>query len=224
MAIKTVCGGRRLFVLLFLLTVHCSLSTANASTQQEVHITGQVQPFGGYRFTEAVSFEITGPGKQEIGRITVEGLYNGEYPWILRVYTDNLHFFGIGGALRTSSPAGLVSQDGQFTLPLFIQTPNSGEDEWRRIPDAGEPGYLPYAPQPEPGETAYTDCVVLGIDPRNGSWVAGPDRRLYTGDDNFLGDLTVQTPFEMVLQAHVAPSAVRAQYETTLYFEIVAAP
>ena len=210
--------------ILILLLLLASASRSWAAVKQEVYVTGHVQPFGGYLFTEAVAFDITKPGKQEIGKIVVDGMYNGEYPWIMRVYTDNLRYTGIGGAVRLPSPAGLVSEDGQFVIPLLIQGPNFGPDEWRVIPDLSEPGYSPYAPKPEPGEASYTDCVVMGIDPRNGNWVAGGDGLLYTGDDNFLGDATIPTPFEMTLQADVSPSGVRGKYATTLYIEIVPAP
>ena len=98
---------------------------------------------------------MTKPGQQEIGKIVVDGLYNGEYPWIMR---------------------------------------------------------------------AYTDCVLMGIDPRNGSWVTGPDGLLYTADDNFLGDLTVATPFELLLQANIPAAAVQGEYDAVLYIEISPAP
>ena len=210
---------------LTLLAMTCLFSPhASASTQQEVYITGHVQPFGGYEFTDAVSFEIAGAGEQEIGRITVDGLYNGEYPWVMRAYTDNLHFAGVTGAVRSPSPAGLVSKDGLYVIPLSINSPTYGPNVWRRIPDLSEPGYLPYEPEPLPGETAYTDCVLMGIDPRNGNWVAGPDGLLYTADDNLLGDLTVGTPFEMILRADVPASAVHGDYDAVLYIEISPAP
>ena len=205
------------------MTILFSLPTF-ASVQQEVYVTGHVQPFGGYLFTEAVSFDITAPGQQEIGRIVVDGLYNGEYPWIMRAYTDNLHFAGITGSVRSPSPAGLVSKDGLYVIPLFVNSPSYGPNVWRRIPDLSEPGTLPYEPQPQPGETTYTDCVLMGIDPRNGSWVAGPDGLLYTYDDNLLGDNTVATPFEMTLQANVPASAVKGDYDAVLYIEINPAP
>ncbi len=197
---------------------------AFASTQQEVYITGHVQPFGGYSFTPAVSFDVTQPGQQEIGRIVVDGLYNGEYPWIMRAYTDNLHFSGITGAVRLTTPAGLVSKDGLYTIPLSIHSPSYGPNVWRRIPALSETGYLPYEPKPEPGEITYTDCVLMGIDPRNGSWAAGPDGLLYTGDDNFLGDNTVATPFELILQATIPGTAVKGEYDAVLYIEISPAP
>ena len=209
-----------LLLLLVLLQSPCGW----ASVQQEVQITGHVQPFGGYVFTESVTFKITKPGKQEIGVIVVDGLYNGEYPWIMRAYTENLHVSGIGGSLHVPPPAGLVSEDGQFVVPLFISSPSFGAEGGRRIPDLSEPEYMPYAPDPDPGHASYTDCILLGIDPRNGAWVAGPDGLLHTADDNFIGDNTVATPFEMVLQADVPPSAVRGKYTATLYIEIVSAP
>lgn len=215
-------SARTVALLLFFNLV--SIPPSPASVQQEVYITGQVQPFGGYVFTEAVTFEVAEPGKQVVGQIVVDGLYNGEYPWILRAYTDNLQFSGVGGAVRSINPAGLVSEDGQFVIPLFIQTPNDGEEEWQRIPDLGEPGATPYTPDADPARKTGTDCVLMGIDPRNGSWVAGPDGLLYTGDDNLIGDITVATPFEMTLMADVPATGVRGKYAATLYLEIVSAP
>ena len=215
---------RVLAISICLVTYSLPLRTALASSRQEVYITGHVQSFGGYTYTEAVTFEIKQPGDQEIGRIVVDGLYNGEYPWIMRAYTDNLHFSGVSGALHLPSPAGLISGDGTYAIPLYIHCPTYGPNVWRRIPDLSEPGYLPYLPIPEPGEATYTDCVLMGIDPRNGAWVAGRDGLLYTYDDNFMGDITVGTPFELTLQAKVPASAVQGEYDAVLYIEIVAAP
>lgn len=199
--------------------------SALASTQQEVYITGHVQSFGGYTVTEGISFVIEEPGEQEIGPLVMEGLYNGEYPWVMRIYTDNLRFAGIAGAVSPPSPAGLVSKDGAYAIPLFIHFPNLGKDGWRRIPDINERDYRPYRVEPDPGvEAGYSDLVVMGVDPRNGAWVAGQDGLVQTLDDNPLGDTTVETPFEMFLRADVSPSAPRVEYETTLYLEIVAAP
>lgn len=201
------------------------LLPALGSVQQEVYVTGHVQSFGGYTFTEAVSFVIEEPGEQVVGVIVVDGLYNGEYPWIMRVYTDNLRFAGIAGAVGQASPAGLISKDGAYSIPLLLHTPNLGEDDWSRIPDVNDPDYSPYQPEPDPGaEATTTDLVVMGIDPRNGAWVAGPDGVAQTSDDNPLGDITIGTPFEMVLRADVAPTTPRAEYETILYVEIVPAP
>jgi len=200
------------------------VTPALASVQQEVYITGHVQSFGGYLFSEAVFFEVKEPGEQELGRIVVDGVYNGEYPWIMRVYTDNLHYAGVAGALRKPSPAGLISKDGAFVLPLSIHSPAFGPTEWRRVPDLSEPDYVTYRPKPETGKQDHTDCIIMAIDPRNADWVAGPDGLLWSLDDNLLGDLTVPTPFELILQANVAPNTVQASYEAVLYIEIVPAP
>ncbi len=203
-------------------TLH--LTPALASVQQELYVTATVESFGEYTFSEGVIFQISQTGQQEVGQIVVEGLYNGPYPWILRVYTDNLNFSGVGGAIRQPSPAGLVSEDGRFVIPLSIHSPSFGLNISRRIPDLSEPGYLPYLPDPDPGEVPYSDCVIMGIDPRNATWVAGADKILYTADDNPLGDNTLPSPFTLSLEADISESAVRGPYETTLYFEIIPAP
>lgn len=212
--------------LLFLILCSFFVSTvAQAEIQQEVYVTGHVQSFGGYALTEAVSFVVSKPGRQEIGRIAVDGMYNGEYPWIMRAYTDNVHFSGVAGTIRRPEPAGLVSKDALFAIPLFINSPSFGNDTWRRIPDLNESGYLPYHPNPDPKEEMdFTDCVLMGVDPRNSVWVAGPDGLLNTPDDNPLGDNTVGTPFELILQADVASNSVKATYDAVIYIEIVPAP
>ena len=213
------------FSLFLLFQFHSTYSPlAHASVKQEVYVTGHVRSFGGYIFDDPVTFEIREPGEQEIGRIVVDGIYNGEYPWIMRVYTDNLHFSGIAGSLRKPDPAGLVSADGAYAVPLFIQSPNFGPNDWRRIPDLSESEGLAYEPDPEPGKADYTDVVIMGIDPRNATWVAGRDTLLYTSDDNPLGDTTIATPFEMILKGTFSSASVRGRYEATLYLEIVAAP
>jgi len=198
--------------------------TVWASVKQEVSISGHVQSFGGYTVTESFTFDVTSPGEVEIGRVVVDGLYNGPYPWIMRVYTDNLHFAGIAGALRKPSPAGLVSEDGAYAVALLIHSPNFGPNEWRKIPDLSDPGYQPYQPESEPGRSMHSDLVIMGIDPRNADWVAGDDGLLYTEDDNLLGDVTIATPFELILKGDFTSASVRGNYKTTLYVEIVSAP
>ena len=211
--------------IMFLLAAHgLCLTAAFAAVKQEVYLTGTVQSFGGYVFTEGIHFSLKEPGMHEIGNIVVEGHYNGEYPWIMRVYTDNLHFSGVGGAVRYPGAGGLVSKDGRFIVPLQIQSPALGEDVWRRIPDINDPDYIPYRPSAEPGEVDYTDCIVMAIDPRNASWVAGPDGLLFTDDDNLLGDLTAKTPFELALRTEATSTTVQGDYDGFLYIEIVPAP
>lgn len=199
--------------------------TAAASQKQEIYVTGTVESFGGYTFTEGLQFTVKEPGQKNLGAITVEGLYNGEYPWIMRIYTDNLHFAGVAGAIRRPGPAGLISQDAKYSVLLEVSCPNFGPGQWRRIPDLNEPGFRPYQPSVEPGEAApNTDCILMGIDPRNANWVAGPDGVLYTDDDNLLGDTTLKTPFDISFRADFPPSSAQGTYEALLYVEIVPAP
>lgn len=210
---------------LSLATSNYFLATALGAVRQEVYVTARVQSFGGYVMSEGLQCTIDKPGTQDAGSITVEGQYNGEYPWIMRIYTDNLHFIGVGGTLRSSSAAGLVSKDGRFALPLLVHCPGWGEGVFRRIPDISEAGYIPYQPSVEPTEAAkYTECVVMGIDPRNASWVAGADGILFTDDDNLIGDITVKTPFQLTLQVDAAGGTVQGSYDGFLYIEIVPAP
>ena len=200
-------------------------SSAPASVKQEVYVSGTVEPFGGYTFTGGFEFAIREPGEQTIGSIAVDGLYNGEYPWIMRIYTDNLHFAGVAGAILRPSPSGLVSRDGRFSVGLKVTCPNFGPNVWRRIPDLSDPDYEPYQPSVDPQEPfPTTDCVLMGIDPRNAAWVAGPDGLLYTDDDNVLGDITIQTPFEITFRIDAPQTAVKGQYDAFLYIEVVPTP
>ncbi len=199
-------------------------ATALAARQQ-VYLTGTVQSFGTYAFSPSLTFDIREPGAQELGVITVEGLYNGEYPWILRMYTENTQYAGVAGMLRRPSPAGLVSKDGQSVIPLEVHSPPFGADVWRRVPDLLEEPYTPYRPSDNPNAPDdYSDCIVLGIDPRHAPWVAGPDHQLFTLDDNVLGDMTTMTPFAITVRARVDAAAVRGSYDTVLYLELVPAP
>ena len=195
------------------------------ASRQQVYVSGTIQSFGSYTLTSALSFTISGPGLQELGTITVDGLYNGEYPWVMRMYTENVQYAGVGGSIRRGSPAGLVSKDGLYVIPIEVHCPNFGPDGWRRVPDALEDPYVPYRPSDNPTDYGqHSDCVIMGIDPRNAPWVAGPDHQLFTGDDNVLGDITIATPFQITVRAQVDPKAVQGQYDALLYVEIVPAP
>ena len=200
------------------------LSSAFASVKQEVYLRGTVASFGGYTFSESVKFTITKPGEQDLGEITVDGIYNGEYPWIMRVYTDNLNFGGVIGVGRQPIPSGMISKDGRFSIPIEIHCPNFGPNVWQPVPDINNPIYRPYQPVKEVGKEDHTECILMGIDPRNATWVAGADGLLFTQDDNLLGDTTAATPFELSLRANVLPNSVQGEYEGKIFIEIVAAP
>jgi len=195
-----------------------------ASVREEVYVTGTILPFGGYRFSGGLRFDAGEPGPTDLGTILVDGMYNGEYPWRMRCYTDNLHFAGVAGSIHTASPAGLVSTDGRFVVPLLIHSPVFGEDSWRAVPDINDAKTVPYKPALTPGGSETTECIVLGIDPRNANWVAGPDNLLFTRDDIPLGDFIWETPFELSLRADFDAGSVQGTYDTYLYFETVPAP
>jgi len=201
------------------------LTTALASVRQEVYVTGTVYSFGGYEFSKGLRFEVTEPGYVELGRIVIDGLYNGEYPWTMRAYTDNTHFSGLAGAVYQPKPAGAVSTTGQYVIPLEIHAPHFGLDVWKRIPDLGEPNPKPYQYSTSPGEHPdITDCIVMGIDPRNADWVRGPDGLLFTKDDVQLGTYLEETPYELLIRGDFSQASAQGTYETFIYFETLPAP
>ncbi|MEI8175341.1 MAG: hypothetical protein WCG78_00550 [Candidatus Omnitrophota bacterium] len=193
------------------------------ASKTEIKVTGTVPSFGTYSVKGAVNFKIAKPGRFEIGKVTVYGTYNGPYPWIMRVYTDNTNYMPVAGSLATVSRAGLISDDGQFTVPLQINCPNLGAD-WAYIPDINDTGFKPYQASKEPGVATHTECLIMGIDPRNADWVSGPDRKLFTGDDNPLGDTTMTTPFDIRFAADFDDKTVRGSYTSNIYVELVPAP
>jgi len=198
--------------------------SAHAAERSDIFASGTVHSFGGYRFTGRLVFDTASTGYTEIGRLEVEGTHNGPYPWVMRVYTENKHFQGISGRIISQSRAGLVSKDGRFVVPLLIHTPNLKQDQFIRVPDISDKGYVTYNPPPEPGRFAHTERIIVGIDPRNANWVSGRDRVLYTTDDNVLGDITIETPFTLIFRAQFDASSTQAEYVSRLVFEVLGAP
>jgi hypothetical protein len=196
-----------------------------AAKRVDVFATGTVHSFGEYSVSGDVNFDAVSPGRVEIGRIKVEGAYNGPYPWIMRVYTENSHFQGIAGSILPQNRTGLVSKDGRYTVPLEINTPQHSRDKFITVPDISDPDYIPYTPAPQPNEASfYSDIIVIGVDPRNAIWVAGQDQFLHTDDDNTLGDLTLPTPFELFLKATFDEVTAQAEYVARLIIEVVSSP
>ena len=188
-----------------------------------IPVTGKVNSFGTYSYIGKLEFDITNPGEQEIGTLTVEGTYNGEYPWIMRIYTDNTNYTGIAGA-RKQSPAGLVSTDGRFVVPLLVNAPNIGISQYKAVPDINQTDYKPYKSNTQETIADYTDCIIMGIDPRNEIWVAGEDGNLFNKDDNLLGDMTTATPFDIKFKGDFNERTVASNYTANLYIEIVSCP
>lgn len=190
-----------------------------------IPVTGKVNSFGTYSFVGKLDFEIKEAGEQNIGIISIEGTYNGEYPWIMRIYTDNAGYTGIAQAAGIQSPAGLVSTDGRFVIPLLVNAPNMGESYYKTIPDINQIDYKTYIPDKlKEKETPYTDYIIMAIDPRNEVWVAADNGTLFDLDDNLLGDTTIPTPFDLRFKADFDERAVKANYTANLYIEIVPCP
>ena len=215
----TVVGLVLLPLVYCLLPVHFCLAT-----KTEIRTVGTVTSFGTYSFRGNLHFNVTKPGKLEIGKITVFGTYNGPYPWILRIYTDNTNFMPPAGSLVVKSRAGLISEDGQFSIPLEVNCPNFGKDVWINVPDINDENYKPYKPPKEVGLADYTECIIMAIDPRNADWVSGGDRTLFTTDDNPLGDTTLATPFDIRFSAYFDEKSINGNYTSNLYIELVPAP
>lgn len=194
------------------------------SIKTKIHTVATVPSFGTYSFKGSIEFQAPGPGKYEIGRITVYGTYNKPYPWIMRIYTDNTNFKGVGGRVGFQSRAGLISEDGKYVIPIEVNCPNFGEDVWVKVPDINDERYIPYRPPKEVGMATHTDCIIMGIDPRNADWVSGRDRILFTEDDNPLGDITLSTPFQIRFSAYFDEKSIQGRYTSNLYIEIVPAP
>ena len=211
-------------LILALVTGLTMASPAFAAGRTEIMARATVPSFGTYSFEGVLAEDVTKPGLCELGTITVKGTYNGPYPWVMRIYTDNLNFAGAGEGFGTENSAGLVSKDGKYTLPLQANCANWGMDEWLRIPDLNEEGYKPYSPTAEVGVGTHTDRIITAIDPRNADWVSGPDRVLFTPDDNILGDITMETPFDIKFRTNIGPNTPMGNYEGRIYIEIVPAP
>lgn len=211
---------------LFLLLIPYSLilTPYSHASKTEVKTIATVPSFGTYSFRGSINFNVPKPGKFEIGKITVFGVYNGTYPWIMRIYTDNTNFMPVAGSLGTQSKAGLISEDKQFIIPLEVNCPNFGKDVWARVPDINDENYKSYKPPKEVGMANYTDCIIMGIDPRNADWVSGADRTLFTDDDNPLGDTTLATPFDIKFAAYFDEKSIKGNYTSNLYIELIPAP
>jgi len=217
---------RKKILIIFLMIFTITLWSQSCFAKRIIiPVTGKVNSFGTYSFVGNLDFDITKPGEQQIGKIIVEGTYNGEYPWIMRIYTDNTNYTGISGTGGRQNPAGLISTDGRFTVPLLINAPNIGIAQYRAIPDINQPDYKTYQPGKLKDDSYdYTDCIIMGIDPRNEIWVSGENGILFDNDDNVLGDTTTKTPFELNFKSIFNENAVAADYTANLYIEIVPCP
>ncbi|RJP56369.1 MAG: hypothetical protein C4541_12435 [Candidatus Auribacter fodinae] len=223
------------FMIVSLLATAGSHSGSYASVTSEVYISCTVKSFGGYTLKAYITDVVREAGQHNIGYIVVDGACNEPYPWILSVYTDNRKYQGAAGTIHAEKVLQGFIREGGGNIPLMFQTPNTG-DKWVYVPDINDPNYTSYYAIRDLGPGAVIPAnttrqqVVLGIDPRNAAWVAGPDGILFTDDDNLYGDTSLPTPFKIMLAVQVpenvpmGPKSPVGEYKTRLIFEIVTEP
>lgn len=161
-----------------------------------------------------------------------------DQPFAIRVYTDNAaRYRGIEGAVRQASPAGLISDDGRFTIPVKLWTVNFG-------PDVQETGWDPdlVGAPPVDDDTFWRGPLLTDGTRDSGAaaWLRVPDlsemsanpatwRRLigqdsydtrFVTDNNVTGDFTLPSPVTVYVATEVGPTAVHGQYSATLVVEL----
>lgn len=161
-----------------------------------------------------------------------------DQPFAIRVYTDNAaRYRGLPGALHPTSPAGLVSDDGRFSIPLKIWTVNFG-------PDFDETGWKASAmgPPPVDDDTFWKGPLLTNGEREVGAvaWLRVPDysemtsdpsswRRLigqdpadqrFVNDTNVTGDYTLASPVTVYLATEGGATTVQGRYSATLVVEL----
>ena len=162
----------------------------------------------------------------------------GDQPFSLRIYTDNAaHYRGTPGALRTGSPAGLISEDGRFSVPVKLWTVNFGPD----VQETGWDAKL-MGPPPVDDDTFWAGPILTDGSREYGSvaWLRIPDisemssdngswRRLigqdaydsrFAGDANATGDFTLPSPVTVYLATEGNAATVEGHYSGTLIVEL----
>lgn len=196
-------------------------------------------------FPEIISLGSLGPGRvMHPMPITVTWSFfrfnrlRLDQPFTIRIYTDNAaRYQGIPGSVRRGSPAGLVSLDGRYVIPLKIWNLNYGPD----IHEAGWDSALA-GPPPVDEDDAWLGPALIegGRNQRSASWVRVPDltdmtadpmswRRLigqdphddrFASDTNPVGDFTLKSPFTFYIATEAGAAAVEGAYAATLVVEL----
>lgn len=174
-----------------------------------------------------------------------------DHPWYLRIYTDNhKRYKGVdsaiysgriasqegGGASALGSPAGLVSEDGKFTLPLKTWCLNYGpdvEEGWDATllgPPPVQEDYYWKGPLLDTGKRDASRMAwewipdYLDMSTDSGTWrnLIGQDpyNTHYVSDSNPTGDFTLTSPFQIFLAYEASPTTVAGKYTTDLILEI----
>jgi hypothetical protein len=158
----------------------------------------------------------------------------------MRIYTDNTtRFKGIENTVHMLSPAGLVSSDGKYTIPLKVWCLNYP-------PDDQEMGWDTKISGPPPvDDDTYWEGPLLDNGKRNeekAGWVRIPDysemtsdsgtwRNLigqditnthYVTDITRTGDFTLSSPFSVYFATETDPTSVKGSYSCNLILEIYA--
>ena len=174
-----------------------------------------------------------------------------DHPWYMRIYTDNhRRYRGIdsaiysgriatqegGSASALGSPAGLVSEDGKYVIPLKVWCLNFGpdvEEGWDANllgPPPVRDDYFWKGPLLDTGKRDPTrvawewipDYMDMSTD--NGSWrkLIGQDPydTHYVSDSNPTGDFTLTSPFQIFIAYETSPTSVPGKYSTDLILEI----
>ena len=161
-----------------------------------------------------------------------------DQPFAIRIYTDNAtRFLGVPGALHNPSPAGLVSLDGRYIIPIKVWCLNFG-------PDIQETGWDARLAGPPPvdddnfwvgpplleggrnlGSAAWDrvpDLVDMTTDPNSWRRLIGQDPHdtRFVSDINPIGDFTLRSPFTFYLATDAGAAAVEGSYATTLVVEL----
>ena len=161
-----------------------------------------------------------------------------DQPFAIRIYTDNAaRYEGVPHALKKPSPAGLVSMNGRYVIPVKCWTLNFG-------PDIQETGWdAPLAGPPPVDDDDYWLGPPLLEGVRSygsANWVRIPDlvdmtpnpitwRRLvgqdqydnrFVADSNVTGDFTLKSPFTLYLATEAGPTTVEGTYVANLVVEL----
>jgi len=168
-------------------------------------------------------------------------LYNvlGEQrPWYMRIYTDNkTRYKGIQESVYTQSPAGFISSDGKFSMPLRVWCLNYPPEDQEMGWDSALSGPPPVnddtywkGPILDTGERFENKAAWLRIPDYSemtadrGTWrnLIGQDitDTQYATDVNRTGDFTLKSPFSVYFATETSPTSVKGNYSGTLIVEI----
>ncbi len=159
-------------------------------------------------------------------------------PWYMRIYTDNSsRYKAIPQSIYSTSPAGLVSSDGRYAIPLKVWCLNYPPDDQEMGWDSGMSGPPPVdddtywrGPMLDEGRR-YDDKIawerIPDLSEMNSdrhTWRTLIGESIYDGqyatDVNAPGDFTLASPFSAYLALETNPTSVKGNYSCKLIIEI----